>query len=520
MRLILYTFLWLASFVLTSVAQPPPVAETTVVLANANSTESINLARHYMRMRQIPNENLCLLDVPESEVISQRLYDIRIHKPLLDFLRDQNLIKEYVSGTDDEGNPVIRLKSAKLTTMVSVYGVPARIADEGFDWVNKIKRHLRQPVRQDGAAVDSELAGILLPHNSLDGPQPNPLFRAPEVTYAEAGPHVVVCTRLDGPSPASVRHMIEEVIEAEYYGLTGRAYFDARGLKTGSYLSGDQWIESSYHTFMRQGFDCEIDRFPAVWSKAFPMEDAAVYMGWYTDRCVGPFMEEHFRFKPGAVAYHLHSYSARVLRSPDRYWTGPLVSRGASATMGCVNEPYLAFTPQLDVFSDRLCRGNSFGESAYMSMSALSWQVTVVGDPHYRPFRFSLDEQIAHMEEDKRPELEWGYLRKVNILYRSGQSQEAFEFCMEKAQQLNSLVLYEKLAQLHEGRHEFDEALATYKDVVERAATACTAVRSGRKALLMLRRLDRDKEAYDLEDIIRRQWKGHSVLGWLETAYP
>jgi hypothetical protein len=54
--------------------------------------------------------------------------------------------------------------------------------------------------------------------------------------------------------------------------------------------------------------------------------------------------------------------------------------------MGNVYEPYLQLTSHLDVFNDRLLHGFTFAESAYMSIQALSWMSTMVGDPLYRPF--------------------------------------------------------------------------------------------------------------------------------------
>ena len=92
------------------------------------------------------------------------------------------------------------------------------------------------------------------------------------------------------------------------------------------------------------------------------------------------------RFTPGAVAVHIHSFSAASLRNPAAHWAAPLLVRGAAATMGNVYEPYLDLTPHLDIFNDRLLGGFTFAESAYMSLKVLSWMTTIVGDPLYRPF--------------------------------------------------------------------------------------------------------------------------------------
>jgi tetratricopeptide (TPR) repeat protein len=98
----------------------------------------------------------------------------------------------------------------------------------------------------------------------------------------------------------------------------------------------------------------------------------------------------------------------------------------------------------------------------------LSWQTTFVGDPLYRPCALSLDQQIARLEADKRPELEWAYLRKVNLLLAHNQKDAAEKLCREKAAALSSATLYEKLGDLlHAGYRDTDAAVAYQK-----AATA------------------------------------------------
>ena len=80
---------------------------------------------------------------------------------------------------------------------------------------------------------------------------------------------------------------------------------------------------------------------------------------------------------------------------------GPLLTKGAAATIGNVYEPYLQLTAHLDLFSDRLLHGFTFAESAYMSMPALSWMSVMVGDPLYRPYRnwLQLDDSSAAVSE-------------------------------------------------------------------------------------------------------------------------
>jgi hypothetical protein len=89
---------------------------------------------------------------------------------------------------------------------------------------------------------------------------------------------------------------------------------------------------------------------------------------------------------PGAIAVHIHSFSASTLHDPNANWAGPLLTKGAAATLGNVYEPYLQLTAHLDIFNDRLLHGFTFAESAAMATPALSWMNIAVGDPLYRPF--------------------------------------------------------------------------------------------------------------------------------------
>ena len=93
-----------------------------------------------------------------------------------------------------------------------------------------------------------------------------------------------------------------------------------------------------------------------------------------------------FRFRRGAIAYHLQSFSGASIRDPKTHWVGPLLVKGACATAGAVYEPFLNGTPRLDILVQRLVQGRSWGEAAWMAQPQVSWQMCFIGDPLYRPF--------------------------------------------------------------------------------------------------------------------------------------
>ena len=226
---------------------------------------------------------------------------------------------------------------------------------------------------------------------------------------------MILVTRLDGPKPSDVRRMIDDCIYAEKHRLAGLAVVDSRGLtdvKDG-YTSGDIWLRGARDALVHDGWTVKFDDKPEVLPATDPCNQVALYLGWYAEQATGPWVTPPNRFVPGAIAYHLHSFSASTVRSETSHWVGPLIAHGADATMGMVYEPYLALTPHEDIFTRRLLRGDYFAEAAWASESGLSWMLTVVGDPLYRPFRVPLDSALADASVPHTEHDDWLLLQKV-----------------------------------------------------------------------------------------------------------
>lgn len=51
--------------------------------------------------------------------------------------------------------------------------------------------------------------------------------------------------RLDGPTAAIARGLVDKALQAEARGLWGRAYFDLRNISDPGYRVGDEWIRAS-----------------------------------------------------------------------------------------------------------------------------------------------------------------------------------------------------------------------------------------------------------------------------------
>lgn len=510
------------------------------MIANRNEEDSVRLAEYYMEKRDIDPAQLCVLDLPVDEEISLDDYERLLKEPLLQFLRDGDFItqtpaevrptpavraKRWLQGlvgkapADPEPRPAKEwlTQDSRIRILVPMRGVPLRIAN----FTSRVKARLATDMdnasEKSISAVDSELSALLMDGLGFKGSMRNPIYNT--LTWSEAGSlgaRVLIVSRLDAPTAPIVRRMIDDSIDAERYGIQGPAYFDARGLRSGRYFTGDYWIRDAAERMELSDYSCVLDFRDAVFARNVPMEEPAIYLGWYTENMQGPFENPDFHFAPGAVAYHLHSGAAATLRSDKKHWAGPLLSRGAAATFGAVHEPYLRLTLDLDLFMRRLATGYSFGESAYMALPVLSWQMAVIGDPLYRPFVYTLDQQIEHMEQDGYSRLPWGYARKTLQLVRNGFFNVALDYLRQKIMQTESLVLRELLGDLYMKNNLLADAGVQYDLVLQATSSAATATRVGQRWAAVLDAARSHEEADQVRDVVRQRFPGSPYLSWLD----
>ena len=209
--------------------------------------------------------------------------------------------------------PSLQTVENKISYVVLMYGVPLRIDSDPSIIEKAQTANMPTQFKRDEASVESELALLPTAHYSLLGPLRNPFYGSDMSRFeSPLNRQMVLVGRLDGPDPVVVRRMIDDALTAEHYGVQGRAYFDARGIKDNAYAVGDDWIKASYRMFRDAGYECDLDENEAVFDQDYPMTDPAIYAGWYAWRISGPFLREGFRFKTGALAYHLHSSSGQA----------------------------------------------------------------------------------------------------------------------------------------------------------------------------------------------------------------
>jgi uncharacterized protein (TIGR03790 family) len=451
------------------------LSRRVLVVYNETDPESKPLAEYYAQRRGVPTNQICAIHARNAETITRKEFNEQVRAPILQFMIDQGLLFQLPGNMNDPVQGQISVPVTydnKITFLALIYGVPLRIEQDDAYAEKNTDAKTPPERRRNEASVDSELTWLPSARLPLSFFVPNPFFNSTTATFDKrfnAG--MLLVARLDGPDPKIVRRMIDDAMATERTGVLGRAYFDAQDSPAGcGYAEGDTWIKTAAGYVRAAGFETVLDTKPAVFADDFPMTDAAIYAGWYTESVTGAFTRADFKFRPGAVAYHIHSWSASSLRSSNHLWVGPLLARGAAVSFGNVYEPYLSLTPHVDLFFKRLLAGAPFAEAGWYSQPALSWQTVFVGDPIYRPFALSIDAQISRLEAAKNPDAVWAYLRKINLLAGTGQLAEAETLCRVKSATYNSPVLYEKLGDLLADTHRTQEAAEAYLQAIAGAS--------------------------------------------------
>jgi uncharacterized protein (TIGR03790 family) len=230
------------------------------------------------------------------------------------------------------------------------------------------------------ASVDSELSMLLAGPYDLYRWQPNRL--------RSAGPQpfkTLMVSRLDGPGYEIAKGLVDKAIAAERTGLTGTAYIDSRGIFSDDlYGRYDQSLRDlAFLTELRTRLPVKQESTEALFAPG-SCPQTALYCGWYSVK----HYVDAFDFVDGAIGFHIASFEAVDLRSEDStQWCPAMLRDGITATLGPVAEPYLPAFPEPKAFFAELFNGNCLVEAFYHTNPFNSWQLVLIGDPLYRPFR-------------------------------------------------------------------------------------------------------------------------------------
>ena len=460
-------------------------SSATVVLYNANDPDSKNLAQYYAGRRNIPPAQVVGLNCPDMEEIRRGDYESTIAAPLRKLFRARGWWK---MGRDPTGATVVT--SSTVRYLAIMRGMPLKIAPDPTIPPSEFVRGLPSEIAsRNDASVDSELTTLGMPLPSPAGIFPNPYFRRfTPILEDPVYPGLLLPARLDGPTPSIVRAMIDDGLAAERGGLYGWSYVDGRGITSGGYAEGDQWMGNLVVSMRAEGLPVIFDNNPPTFPAGFPVTDAAVYFGWYAGGIDGPFADKAFQFRPGAIAVHLHSFSAATLLSTTANWCGPLLAHGAAATLGNVYEPYLSLTANFDVFQDRLMAGFTLAESGWMSQRALSWMGVVVGDPLYRPYAIWRSADVPTTLNS------WQQYRGI-VLKAAGNTLKAGDALRQAAEQTGNSLFLEALGAARMDAKDWSGAVSSFEEAGKLAHSSAVRARIDLESIVSLRALGKKQEA-------------------------
>lgn len=383
-----------------------------LVIANKDIASSGQIARYYCERRNVPAKNILSLSLGATlnDTISRDNYEKRLAEPIRRELRTTRL-------------------PGKIRCLLTTYGVPIKVGPRGvltgmegklkelkesaeqekskLDQLKKdghadsqdyqeISRRLAQMQlvidyisgKETNASVDSELSMVLFDPYELYRWQPNML----QNDFIRRGGMLgldfktLMVSRLDGPNYSIVKGLVDKAIAAEKTGLKGIAYIDSRGITHKKDLFGyfDQsLLDLALFIKLRTNMPVKEERTEKLFEPN-SCPQTAIYCGWYS---VKKYVDA-FDFVDGAVGFHISSWEAIALRDPNSsQWCPAMLRRGITATLGAVAEPYLHSFPEPRAFFAELVDGKCLVEAYYRTNPFNSWQLVLIGDPLYRPFK-------------------------------------------------------------------------------------------------------------------------------------
>ncbi len=388
----------LFALLLTPLAAPALEPAGVIVIYNAADQRSKAVADHYAAKRGVPAGNLIGLPLPGSEEMSRADYDAKLAGPLREKLAPRRAEVQLILtvwGVPLRVGPHLptvadKAEAAKAETEAA----EAKKAGDARKEAELTQKWAELSGDQSVACVDSELMLLWWPKYPAARWVMNPLYWQVKPEDRAKFPPVLLTGRLDGPSHTTAKRLVDDAVAAEAAGgPAGKAYIDARGIKfdprqaaqqgTG-YQGYDQSFREAANLLMAGGFETVLDDKEPVFGPG-TCPDAALYAGWYS---LGTYVP-NLKLNKGAVAWHLASSEAVTLRDREsKLWCPRLLMDGAAVTLGPVAEPYTVGFPKPAEFFGFLLTGKYTVAEVFARTTILtSWQMVLVGDPLYNPFK-------------------------------------------------------------------------------------------------------------------------------------
>ena len=379
-----------------------------LVVANRNIQESMRLADYYCVKRKVPKGRILALPLGNvlSDTIKRQDYEKKLAGPIRSEMIASGLVGKIkclvmTYGVPFKVGPRGQLPDkekelAKLRRQVkeqknkvkllkeSTSVLPGQLKEEKVKLVRLESQINRIIGKETNASVDSELSLVLLKDYELYRWLPNKL-KGTKMGLSFAS---LMVSRIDGPGYEIAKGLIDKAMAGEKKPLSGVAYIDSRGLADDNIRLSPGYFDQSLRDLagvilLRTNLAIKQETTSELFGPG-SCPETVIYCGWYNLR---KYIDS-FAFVDGAIGYHIASLEAVDLRgAKSSQWCPAMLRAGVTATFGAVGEPYLHSFPEPKAFFLELFNGRCLAEAYYRTKPFNSWQMVLIGDPLYRPFK-------------------------------------------------------------------------------------------------------------------------------------
>ncbi|MDQ2773372.1 MAG: TIGR03790 family protein, partial [Acidobacteriota bacterium] len=368
------TFSRISKLVLLMVAAQTAFAQLAfndrvLVVYNAGNSESRSVAEYYIGKRSIPPSNICKIKPSSTDFLEEGEFRKSVKAPIQACLNQ--------IGKD------------RILYIVFSYETPFDLSVKGQTYaLDQFVADIWDDFLPDRAAEQTEVQPYFGRAQS-EGNIYEPYVPLSEYRKKSGSRQLYSVWRLDAPTAALAKGLVDKALFAESRGLSGQACFDRRygaiaSVADYSYGAGDWDVFQAGEFARKAGFKILEDTHEQEFGAApAPMrcDSAALYAGWYSL----DHYNDAFSWNPGALGIHLDSASASNPRGGSN-WAANAVTRGITVTSGAIGEPYLENLPHPDQAFLYLFQGANVGDALLRSTRLLKWRIINIGDPLYRPF--------------------------------------------------------------------------------------------------------------------------------------
>ena len=446
-------------------------ADNVLVVINTASPASLAVGEYYVKARRVSDTHVVRLSTTTAELIERAEYQRTIETPIAIWLARHSL-------------------QDRILYVVLTKGIPLRI---------------NGTTGREGTAssVDSELTLLYRKLTGLQttvvGRVANPYFAA-DTPPSETKPFtrfiadIYLVTRLDGYTAEDAMKLVDRALAPE---SNGTIVLDQRG---GSDKNiGDRWLQETANRLQGTAARVLFETTPVPAATSDPV------LGYFSSGSNDPsnrFRRHGIKFANGALAGMFVSTDGRTFVEPPDDWVpgtsrppgadslaGDLIREGATGLVANVAEPYFDATARPQVIFPAYLAGFNLAESFYLSIPFLGWQTIVIGDPLCVPFpRKPLSTNEIDKGMDLTTELPALFAeRRLALFSDSGLKIDGIKLLLmadarlarDETTNVDSLlrkaveidprltVAYFRLADSYEQRHEYDEAIAVYRRILE-----------------------------------------------------